>query len=204
MEELLEFVQPLLRFSPLELLLGPIYSPLELMISLLQRHRWENAMANTAYVVHHTPGRVRLRIPSRRDDVAFFQDIETRLSQCTSVQQVRSNPATAGVLVRYADEMSLLQELGEIGLPEVQVEFGLPPLEPVGARLVRRLTQVDRGIVSATRGQVDGTGLTLLFLLGASLVQIARGDVFGAAVPLLWYAGQTVNGALLPAPKHLG
>jgi hypothetical protein len=199
MEELLQCVRPLLRFDPWDVLFDSVFpSPLELATSIIHRYRWERAMDNTAYVVHHTPGRVRLRIPGRRNDGAFFRDVEERLKQCASVREVRSNPETAGILVRYTNDASLMTEIAEAGLSElVRVEFGLPPIEPIGQRFAQRLQTIDRGIQTATRGQVDGSGLTLLALLCSSFFQIVRGrEVFGAAVPLLWYAGQAINGAL--------
>lgn len=200
MEELLERVQPLLRFDPWDVLWHSVFrcSPLELVISVIYRYRWETAMDNTAYIVHHTPGRVRLRIPGRRDDAAFFREVEERVQQCASVREVRSNPTTASILVRYTNDASLMNEIAEVGLSElVRLEIGLPPIEPIGQRFTQRLQSIDHRIHAATAGQVDGSGLTLLVLLCSSLFQIVRGrEVFGAAVPLLWYAGQAINGVL--------
>jgi hypothetical protein len=54
-----------------------------------------------AYVAHRTPGRLRIVIPSRRDDAAFFGQLEDRLLACSGIERARSNPAAACVVIHH-------------------------------------------------------------------------------------------------------
>lgn len=153
-------------------------------------------MTQKAYIVHHIPGRLRLRVPDRRNDTEFFQEVSTRLSACDSVREVVVNPVTAGILVYYEGDLpTLLMEAMGAGLMELaNVKLGLPPLVPVAERLLGRLREVDGRILQATHGTVDGTTITVIGLLLAGSLQVLRGQVLGSAVPLLWYAWQAVSG----------
>src|SRR5205807_8743072 len=61
-------------------------------------------------VCHLTTGRLRLRIPEKRRDDAFFRTVEQRLAGWDSVDQVEVNPLTASVLVTFSDPAALFAE----------------------------------------------------------------------------------------------
>jgi hypothetical protein len=170
-------------------------TPLDLIVCAVTTQ--ETTMAtHKAYVVHHVPGRLRLRVPAHRADTDFFEDVSQRLMACKSVREVVVNPLTAGILLHYeADLPTLLLEATEAGLTELaEVEFGLPPLVPVATQLTARMREVDGHIARATHDTVNGTSIVVLGLLLAGGLQVLRGHLFGSAVPLLWYAWQAVSG----------
>lgn len=181
----------------IELLTG--YTPVDLVISCVThcRESREAAMTDKAYVVHRIPGRIRLRMPGRQYDANFFRDVETRLAQCPSVQQVKANQNTGSVLVHYTGELPmLLAEAMGAGLGDLAIEAGLPPLEPIGGRLRGRLGDLSEKVSRSTNGVVDGPGAVVIGLLLAGTLQALRGQVLGPAVPLLWYAAQAVYGMM--------
>jgi hypothetical protein len=160
-------------------------------------------MADTAHIVHHIPGRVRLRVPARRHNQAFFSDTKQRLEQCEAISSVTVNPATASVLVRYSGELTdLLAQVASTGLEDLlEISDELPPVPAVSDQLLVKLNRMDSRIASGTGGGLDGRSAVLITLLLAGTAQLLRGQVFGPAVPLIWYAAQAIGG-ILPRPDH--
>jgi len=171
-------------------------TPLSLLITGLKEFTMTTGSTNTARIVHTMRGRVRLRIRGRRHDSVYFQDVQQRLTQCPSVHRVEINPNTASILIYYDNDLqNLLAEAMIAGLAEV-IELNTAPAEPINQRLISRLGLMDRRISAATSGEVDGSTLIVMILLMASTVQIVRGQMFGPAVPLLWYSAQAISGML--------
>ena len=56
-------------------------------------------MASDAIVVHRMQGRVRIRVPSKRGNVAYFNSIKERLSSHSGVADVEVTPATGSILM---------------------------------------------------------------------------------------------------------
>lgn len=52
-----------------------------------------------AFVVHRTPTRIRIKIPQRQRQQAYFAALERVLIQHPDVVRVHSNPLTAGVII---------------------------------------------------------------------------------------------------------
>lgn len=52
-----------------------------------------------AFVVHRTPTRIRIKIPQRRRQQAYFAALERVLFEHPDVVRVHSNPLTAGVII---------------------------------------------------------------------------------------------------------
>lgn len=140
-----------------------------------------------AVAVHALPGRVRLRIPARRDDAAWFGLLAERLAGYPEVTAVTVSPASAGVLVQYrgdlADLAARTERDGYFRLEQLAVQ---PP--DAAAELKGKMAAFGRW-VDLTTG--DGGALpAVLFVLLAvgGLVQLARGKVLAPAVTLFWYA----------------
>src|SRR5690349_16508552 len=66
-----------------------------------------------AHVCHMTPNRLRLRVPERRHDVAFFDAVRNPLSTWDSVEQVIVNPTTASIVILFSELADLLVEHSE-------------------------------------------------------------------------------------------
>jgi hypothetical protein len=155
----------------------------------------EALMPVAAHIVHRVPGRVRMRIPHRRHHHEFFADVEKRLSQCANIASVSANPTTASVLVCFEGELkTVLAQAAAVGLGALlDISDALPPIKPVDEALLERLTETDARIVASTGGAMNGGSAVLVGLLAAALVQLWRGQTFGPAIPLLWYAAQALR-----------
>jgi hypothetical protein len=154
----------------------------------------EGTMIHKAHVVHHIPGRLRMRIPNRKHDHAFFGDVKDRLN---SVPGVRADATaqTGSILVHYEGSFAeMLLQIAETGLANLlEVEMGEPPLLPMAMQLAQQARSVDGRLKAISGGTLDAQTVILLSLIFATGVQLVRGQIFGPAVPLLWYAAETVR-----------
>jgi hypothetical protein len=55
-----------------------------------------------ARIEHALPGRLRLRIPSRRGDRRYFEAVGGQIATLTGVRSLRANPITGGLLIEHA------------------------------------------------------------------------------------------------------
>ena len=54
-----------------------------------------------ALVVHALPGRVRFRVPGKKGDRNYFEELVAVISTSSGLEKLQINPATASVLIRY-------------------------------------------------------------------------------------------------------
>lgn len=121
-----------------------------------------------AYVAHASMARVRLRIPSRRNDQAYFDSARQRLSARAEVVSLEANPATASLLLRH---YCPLERLYAVALEE-------------------ELFVIGRARPSAGRSgfpnmATDLSRLAVPVLVGLSAIQALRGNVLGPAAGLM-------------------
>ena len=141
-----------------------------------------------AKIEHRIPGRMRLRVAARRGKAGFFQQVEAALADVPGVRAVRTNPATGSILIEHGgEEAAVLQAARDHRLfaaapPEARVPA------PVQAGAAPRATGAPPNLAAAG-------------LLGAGLLQAARGNLLGSASENLWnaYSLRAVTGKTLPS-----
>jgi hypothetical protein len=154
-----------------------------------------NRMAHKGYVAHHIPGhRIRIRVPHKKRDNTFFQSVSTQLNGIDGVK-ASVTPETGSILVHYQGDLAqLLISAAEAGLSElIDLEMGNEPLEPLADRLLSQVGAVEQKLLASTGGQVDGRTFAMFGLMLAAGVQVFRGQLFGPAVPLLWYTAEIIR-----------
>lgn len=67
-------------------------------------------MSPRANLAHRIPGRVRVRVPSRRKDNEFFQHVERRWLEHDQVQQVEVNVLTGSILFWHESALEPILE----------------------------------------------------------------------------------------------
>ncbi len=160
-------------------------------------------MKAKAYRVHSIPGRTRFKIPERRGDHAFFDEIAGLLRNLASVQGVECNPLTGSLLLHHLGDIdsveleAVLNALGEI----VELERLAPP---VALRLRANASEVDQVIQRFTGGALDLSTAGALGLLAMAGVQLLRGQQPVIAVSLAWYAIELLRRWEEPGPKARG
>jgi hypothetical protein len=133
-------------------------------------------MIPVAHIEHQLPGRMRLRVPSRRGDVAFFEKVVRELSKHPAMHELVATPLTGSITLHYFE-----------------------PLHPIMAAAAdqrlfetNRLAPLNNVIRSKpAAGLREGSGLAdgiATGLSGLSLFQATQGSVFGSAAENLWHA----------------
>ena len=157
-------------------------------------------MRPRAYRVHSIPGRIRLKIPERRGDHAFFDEITDLLRGLSTGTQVDCNPLTGSLLLHHLGEIddepmqAALNALAEI----VELELSSPP---VAHRLRADVIEVDQSIQRYTRGALDLSTATALGLLTLAGIQLLRGQQPVIVISLAWYATELLRRWKDPSDK---
>lgn len=143
----------------------------------------------SAYLVHRTPTRLRLRIPERRGDRFFFAAAQEHLGTLEGVSALCATPATGSILVQHGPDLRLTELEEQARRTGLFALAGVAPREPpLAEQLARRFAALDAAVRRSTGGAEDGASLLLLGLLVAALVQLARGNVAVPALTATWYA----------------
>jgi len=133
-------------------------------------------MIPVAYVEHQLPGRVRLRVPSRRGEVPFFEKVVRELSKHPAMRELIATPLTGSITLHYFEPLHPI-----IAAAEDQRLFETGRLEPQSnVSRSKPLAALREG-----SGLADGIATALS---GLSLFQATQGSVFGSAAENLWHA----------------
>src|SRR5215467_4271458 len=133
-------------------------------------------MIPVAYIEHQLPGRVRLRVPSRRGDVPFFERVVQELSKHQAIREISASPLTGSITLQFVGPPHPIaaaaadQGLFESRRWELQTNVSAP-------KSASRLAE----------GSGFGDGVAA-GLCGLSLFQTMRGHVLGSMVENLWHA----------------
>lgn len=149
-----------------------------------------------ARVSHLLAGRVRLKIPARRRDAAFFVDCARRLERLDGVKQVRTSPLTASLLIVHTTQLDAIakwaaqQQLFSLrdDAHEASSQHGL-----VADRHRARPMAFDAGERAVRRARILSRSLA-----GLGALQTARGQFFAPALTLFWYAYDVRRGPRSP------
>ena len=69
-------------------------------------------MVPVATLAHHSRGRARLRVSSKRGDPSYFGRVRDGLGSCDGIRALKVNPFTGSVLVEHSLELADLLRLG--------------------------------------------------------------------------------------------
>jgi hypothetical protein len=131
-------------------------------------------MRPAAYIAHHIPGRIRIRIPAAKRNSQLLSQVGEKLAKVSGVESVESSALTGSVLIRYDPELHgklvrILNGPGESAMPFELTAQKAPPARP-RARSRRRksrrrshvaeavsdlFTEFDDAIRDATDNELD-------------------------------------------------
>jgi Heavy metal associated domain 2 len=146
-----------------------------------------------AYVVHCIAGRVRVRVPERRGNAAFFEKITRRLQDIPAIISAEAAPATGSILVHFKGGMDQLATSAALLQDEIRLEMRPPPSKPMMQRVHEEVAGIDAVIRDFTNGEVDARALVFCGMLVISAVQVLRGNVGAPAASMLWYTAETAR-----------
>lgn len=149
----------------------------------------------TAYLAHEIPGRLRLKIPEKRGDTAYFARLAEQVTQCPGVLDAAGKAHTGSLLVLHssgtstADIAAYAKRSGLFSLTAKPTVFPQTLLQhaTAGANIL------DRGLSAASCGFLDLPSALLLTLVVLAIRQAAQGQVLIPAFSLLWYALELVT-----------
>jgi hypothetical protein len=151
----------------------------------------------SAYVGHSVPGRLRIKIPSKRNDTEYFAGIRRELSNCPGVTAVDVSALTASVLVLHAADAEAIGDYAQQhGLFQVASPTSQSP--SLHSQVTERLAPLNETVSGILGLVVDLRASLFAVLVGLALVQLFRGNVLSSTVTLLWYA---VGAAMLAQMK---
>lgn len=141
-----------------------------------------------AYLVHSSPGRMRIRIPSMRNNLEFFEHAADTLQTLSGVTSTRMNPRSASILVLHDGiTPDVLKNLAsETGLFELQLE-----------NIENSLININT--IKEISGQALGVGGTFsrsmffYLLMGLAIRQAMKGQIMAPAISLFWYAFEILD-----------
>ncbi|MGZ4998324.1 MAG: HMA2 domain-containing protein [Methylobacter sp.] len=153
------------------------------------------ASSPSAYIKHHLPGRVRLKIPQKKGDAGYFDRIAELFADFPGITQLQLNPTAASVLIchdgteaQFGNISEFAQRNGLFSITErLEETFSSPPL-PIAVLTATGLNRFDESLMDLSQGRIDSRSLFMLTLTGLAIHQITRGNIMAPASSLLWYA----------------
>jgi hypothetical protein len=156
-------------------------------------------LPSDAYISHNTSGRVRIRVPSKKGEVAFFQSLKDMGVQFPNVHEVTVNPVTGSILIKHSLDPKIMEELARKYFPNQAKQIGSPSTN-IHRQVAETYNQVDKKIKKFTGGEMVVGTLSFGTLLILGIYQISRGNFMAPAwYTAFWYA---LNIFLKSKPKE--
>jgi hypothetical protein len=144
-------------------------------------------MLPDAYLSHQTSERLRLKIPSKKGDIAYFSSLRNEFSKNQGIKGVEVNPLTGSVLfIHNANKDSITQHAEAKSLFRLVEKIGETP---VSSKISEAFKDLNNQVSSFTGRELDIPTLAFLGLLAIGIFQISRGNFTAPAwYTAFWYA----------------
>jgi hypothetical protein len=141
-------------------------------------------MIPVAHIEHQLPGRVRLRVPSKRGEVPFFERVVKELSKHPSIWELIASPLTGSITLQYSEPLQTIMAVAA-DLMLFETRWPKPGVKAGESKRAERLSR-DAGLAGSV-----AAGLS-----GLSLYQAVQGNLVGNAVESFWlcFSAQTTLG----------
>jgi len=149
-----------------------------------------------ARISHFTARRLRIKVPEKRRNIAFFDTVADRLATWDSVERVETNPLTASVLIFFSDpEKLFLEAVAKNDLFDIDFDaaFRNSSKPVVTDAAVQSFDTADDALRRWTENLIDMRSVFFLLLFAGGVFQLFRRRLDTPAPTLLWYAGDLVG-----------
>lgn len=127
--------------------------------------------------VHRSPGRLRIRIPSRRRDASYFSGLTAKFADFSGVERVEANDRLGSVLFLHTTTVgAIIKYAKDEGLFDLKTQSPPARLTVFGGA-VSGLRDWDRRLKSFTGGSLDIMSLVFLALILTGVYQLSKGPV---------------------------
>jgi hypothetical protein len=160
-----------------------------------------------AFVAHVSHGRVRIKIPAKKNDRDYFSQLKKFLEPWPGIKKVETNPLTGSVLVLHTLDLKNSDEIKTVSnYSEMLGLFKVAPTEtsntPVARSLAGGFAGLNQSVKGVTAGAVDLPTLGFFGLLSIGIWQMSRGEVAVPAITALWYASTILKEQLADEKKE--
>lgn len=145
-------------------------------------------MLPEAYMSHAIAGRMRVKIPFKKNDCSYFASLKEQLLKKEGIIQVETNPMTGSLLIHHRLNIrSISDYAGSAGL--FRVVSQRPDVTPLSQKVTGAFKGLDKHVKGFTGGELDIPGMAFIVLIGLGLFQISRGNFAAPAwYTAFWYA----------------
>ena len=162
-------------------------------------------MKQSAQITHITPGRIRFKVPAKRRDSSFFEELQIDCSSLDGVEHVTANAITGSVLLLCDNtKQDLLiariknHPMLDFGSKAHQAGKSSMTLTANEQRTAAQEASSTFASLDATLKEFSFGFLDLRSVLFISFImfatrQLTQGAVFGNAITLFWYAIQLLR-----------
>jgi hypothetical protein len=146
-------------------------------------------MTVEAYILHRLPGRVRLKIPDRIGDPAYFAELEKQLPAYKQFEKIQANPETGSLLLTDGkidlDDLSGYARENDLFV----VSEAPAPAKPLSDNFMAPVASANAALRTRTAGRLDLAEIAFLLMMGFGIFRLVRGKF--SAPPwytAFWYA----------------
>lgn len=146
-------------------------------------------MAPEALIVHKTDDRLRIRIPSKKGNTSYFEDVSSAFSGSGGFERMTANAATGSLLFtgEGIDAKAIAALAGKKSL--FRLESHDHKEKPVAYHIAEPIGQLSAFLSKCTVGQLDMPTIAFLALLGVGIRQIVTGNFRSPPwYTAFWYA----------------
>jgi hypothetical protein len=162
-------------------------------------------MKLSAEITHTAPGRIRFKVPAKRHDPSFFEELQIDCSGFDGVKQVTTNVLTGSVLLLYDDikQDALIERIKNhplLDFPSKNRQAGksgpasaTADQQTAAQKASSSLASFDSTLQEFSNGFLDLRSVLFISFVMFAARQLAQGAVFGSAINLFWYALQLIR-----------
>lgn len=148
-------------------------------------------MIPDAVIAHVSTGRLRVKIPSQKGNLAALKSQGDQIAACPGVLSIEVNPGTGSILLIHQTTVSAIADYARSkNLFSLEEQTGPKvPSADLRRNLGETFKSIDRQIQNLTDGDMDLKGVALAALIVMGSAQILTGNA--GAIPWFaayWYA----------------
>jgi hypothetical protein len=159
-------------------------------------------MIPEAVVCHSTPGRFRVKVPSRKGNAAYFSNVKDRFAHLEGVKEVEANALTGSVVFSHVADLKSISTFAEEHslFRLIKLESGTPALS---RNVVKAFSDFDKRVKRFTGNELDVPGAAFLTLLGFGIYEISRGNFAAPAWYTAFWYSLNIFLKSVPHPTHV-
>jgi hypothetical protein len=147
-------------------------------------------MLPEAYISHMLPGRLRIKIPSKKGDGYFFGEMHNQFSAYTGIEKVEVNSLTGSILLIHTLDIGTIAAFSrQKNLFTIRDTQRYGNQTYISRKISETFQDINHTVLVSTKGFANVPDLLVLTLIGLSIFQISQGNFIAPAwYTALWYA----------------